>query len=71
MLFDTAGQKFLHDLQNRTGTYIWWNWKSTFLRIFGEDQACQDAYKQIDTFIQETFSQREHSVSIPIPQGQL
>ncbi|CAF3878672.1 unnamed protein product [Adineta steineri] len=67
MLFDTTGQKFLRDLQNRTRTYIWWNWKSTFLRIFGEDQACQDAHKQINTFIQETILQREYSITIPIP----
>ncbi len=71
MLFDATGKKFLDDLQGRTGTYIWWNWKSTFLRIFGEDCACQDAYRQIDTFIQEALAHREHSVSIPIPKGQL
>ncbi|CAF4011532.1 unnamed protein product [Rotaria sp. Silwood2] len=70
-LFDTTGQCFLQDLQSRTGTYIWWNWKSTLLRIFGEDSACQDAYRQIDAFIQTTLSQREHSISIPIPKGKL
>ncbi|CAF1472638.1 unnamed protein product, partial [Rotaria sordida] len=69
VLFDATGQKFLHDVQTGTGTYIWWNWKSTFLSIFGEDHACQDAYRQLDTFIEETFSQREHSVSVSIPEG--
>ncbi|CAF3563464.1 unnamed protein product [Rotaria sordida] len=67
VLFDAAGLYFLQDLQKRTGTYIWWNWKSTLLRIFGEDSACQDAHRQIDTFIQTTLSQSEHSISIPIP----
>ncbi|UJR32555.1 hypothetical protein I4U23_020016 [Adineta vaga] len=69
ILFDTAGQKFLDDLQTRTGTYIWWNWKSTFLRIFGEEQACQNAHKQISTYVQEIVAQREHSISIPIPKN--
>ncbi|CAF1320817.1 unnamed protein product, partial [Adineta ricciae] len=69
VLFDTAGQRFLSDLQYRTSTYIWWNWKSTFLRIFGEDEACQEAYKQISTYVQETITQRGHSISIPIPQN--
>ncbi|CAF1370563.1 unnamed protein product [Rotaria sordida] len=71
VLFDAAGLYFLQDLQKRTGTYIWWNWKSTLLRIFGEDSAGQDAHRQIDTFIQTTLSQREHSISIPIPKGKL
>ncbi|CAF0892008.1 unnamed protein product [Rotaria sp. Silwood1] len=71
VLFDAAGQNFLQDLQKHTGTYIWWNWKSTLLRIFGEDTVCQDVYRQIDTFIQTTLSQREYSVSISIPKGKL
>jgi hypothetical protein len=39
------------------------------LRIFGEDEASDVAYQEIDTYIQKMLTLREHSVSIPISQG--
>ncbi|CAF1394380.1 unnamed protein product [Rotaria sordida] len=70
-IFDAKGKNFLKNLQERTKTYIWWSWTSTFLRIFGEDDACNQAYKEIDTFIQDVLASRKHPVTIPIPQESL
>jgi len=68
-MFNANGKKFLQSLQERTKTYIWWNWSSTFLRIFGEDDASNQAFKEVYTFIQDTIANSKHPISIPIPQG--
>jgi len=39
------------------------------LRIFGEDQASNKAYQEIDTYIQTILTLREYSVPISIPQS--
>jgi hypothetical protein len=39
------------------------------LRIFGEDQAGEKAYQEIDIYIQKMLALHEHSVSIRIPEG--
>lgn len=69
VIFDAKGKNFLTSLQERTKTYIWWNWSSTFLRIFGEDDASNEVYKEIDTFIQNATVNRRHPITVNIPQG--
>lgn len=69
ILFSSDGKKFLSSVQESTKTYIWWNWSSTFLRIFGTDNASNTAYRQIDEFIQKRLRNRKETVNVPIPQG--
>jgi hypothetical protein len=70
VIFCPAGKTFLEQLQYRSGTYIWWSWSSTFLRIFGEDRACNKVYREIDEYIQHVLDRLGYSVDIPIPEGQ-
>ncbi|CAF3634772.1 unnamed protein product [Rotaria socialis] len=69
VIFDVTGKTFLQKVQDRTGTYIWWDWRSTFLRIFGNDQASNKAYQEINDYIHETLDQNKYSVPIRIPEG--
>ncbi|CAF3991955.1 unnamed protein product [Rotaria magnacalcarata] len=69
VIFDVTGKKFLQKVQERTGTYIWWDWRSTFLRVFGDDQASNKAYQEINDYIHETLDQNKYSVSIHIREG--
>lgn len=69
MIFDVKGKKILKSLQERTKTYIWWNWSSTFLRIFGEDDASNAVYREIDTFIQDAIINRKHAITVNISPG--
>jgi hypothetical protein len=70
-MFNANGKKFLQSLQESTNTYIWWNWSSTFLRIFGNDNSSNEAYRKIDEFIQDQLQNRKHMINISIPQGLL
>ena len=69
-MFNANGKKFLSTIQKSTNTYIWWNWSSTFLRIFGSDNACNAAYRGIDEYIQEQLQNQKHTINVPIPQGE-
>jgi ATP-dependent RNA helicase DHX8/PRP22 len=68
-MFSQEGKKFLQTLQESTETYIWWNWSSTFLRIFGHDNASNQVYREIDQFIQDRLQKRQYVNNLPIPQG--
>jgi len=68
-MFNANGKKFLQSLQESTNTYIWWNWSSTFLRIFGNDNSSNEAYRKIDEFIQDRLENRKDTIKITIPQG--
>lgn len=70
-MFSPEGKKFLRSLEESTKTYIWWNWSSNFLRIFGSDDASNEAYRKIDEFIQDKLKNKKYSIDIPIPQGLL
>jgi hypothetical protein len=68
-MFSPDGKKCLQTVQESTKTYIWWNWSSTFLRIFGNDNSSNEAYRKIDQFIQDRLQNRQYTSNISIPQG--
>jgi hypothetical protein len=68
-MFNPEGKKFLQSLQESTNTYIWWNWSSSFLRIFGNDESSNTAYRKIDEFIQDKLFNRKYMINVPIRQG--
>ncbi|CAF4504213.1 unnamed protein product [Rotaria socialis] len=68
-IFSAAGKKFLINLQDRTNTYIWWNWSSAQLTIFGEENDRNNVYREIDIYIQKALPKRVYSISIRIPEG--
>lgn len=68
-MFSPDGKKSLQTIQESTNTYIWWNWSSTFLRIYGNDDASNLAYRKIDEFIQDRLENRKDTIKIIIPQG--
>jgi len=70
-MFNVNGKKFLQSLQESTNTYIWWNWSSTFLKIFGNDNSSNEAYKQIYEYIHDQLQNRKYIAHISIPQGLL
>jgi hypothetical protein len=68
-MFSPDGKKFLQTIQESTKTYIWWNWSSTFLRIYGNDTSSNEAYRKIDQFIQDRLQNRQYVSNLSIPQG--
>jgi hypothetical protein len=69
ILFDRAGSAVLQRIQNETGSYIWWNYSNSFIRIYGDDQAAAIAKKCIDEYIQNTLTNKKHTITLDIPAG--
>ncbi|CAM4970396.1 unnamed protein product [Rotaria socialis] len=69
IIFDRVGTKLLQQIQNETGTYIWWNYSSSFVRIYGSDQASEEARKRIDEYIRDTLSSKNSTIILDIPSG--
>ncbi|CAF2857190.1 unnamed protein product, partial [Rotaria sp. Silwood2] len=67
LIFDRAGTKVLQQIQNETGTYIWWNYSSSFVRIYGSDQASAIARKRIDEHIRDMLNNKNCTLALDIP----
>ncbi|CAF3303029.1 unnamed protein product [Rotaria sp. Silwood2] len=67
LIFDRAGTKVLGRIQNETGTYIWWNYSNSFIRIYGNDQASNIAKKCIDDYIRDIIENKNSTIILEIP----
>ncbi|CAF2178173.1 unnamed protein product [Rotaria magnacalcarata] len=69
IIFDRVGTKLLQQILNETGTYIWWNYSSSFVRIYRSDQASEEARKRIDEYIRDTLNSKNSTIILDIPPG--
>ncbi|CAF2256364.1 unnamed protein product [Rotaria magnacalcarata] len=69
IIFDRVGTKLLQQILNETGTYIWWNYSSSFVRIYRSDQASEETRKRIDEYIRDTLNSRNSTIILDIPPG--
>ncbi|CAF3768452.1 unnamed protein product [Rotaria sp. Silwood1] len=69
IIFDRAGTKILQEIQNETGTYIWWNYSNSFVRIYGSDQASELAKNRIDEYIRDIINNKKCTIMLDIPFG--
>ncbi len=69
ILFDRLGKTVLQEIQNKTGSYIWWNYSNSFIRIYGSKQASADARNCMDKYIRDTLKNKKHTITLDIPLG--
>ncbi|CAF1038377.1 unnamed protein product, partial [Didymodactylos carnosus] len=69
VILNRKGTQELQRIQDKTGSYIWWCYSKSFVRIYGSDQACRDTVKQIDDYINEILAKRFEAI-LNIPDGE-
>ncbi|CAF0941443.1 unnamed protein product, partial [Didymodactylos carnosus] len=67
IIFSTSGKEFLTQTQHETQTYIWWDWESAVVRIYGDEESMVRAYSKIDAYVNNELSSNKRSVFIPMP----
>ncbi|CAF2760986.1 unnamed protein product [Rotaria sp. Silwood2] len=71
LIFDRGSTTALQKIQDETGTYIWFSYSNSFVRIYGDNQAPDIAAKSLDEYIENVLNNRNFTITLDIPKGYL
>lgn len=66
-MFDRAGKNALAKIEKETKIFIWRDTFHSLIRLFGSNEACEQAKGKIDEYIKHALSSQKHTITVKIP----